>query len=92
MGARLAFAVAAHLEPEILILDEVLAVGDVGFQRKCLRKMEEISNSGATIIFVNHGIEAIKQFCDHAIVLDHGQLTLETKDIDQALALYLGDD
>jgi len=92
LGARLAFAVAAHLEPEILILDEVLAVGDVGFQRKCLKKMEEISNSGATIIFVNHGLEAIKQFCDHAIVLDHGQLTLETKDIDQALALYLGDD
>ena len=54
--------------------------------------MEEISDSGATIIFVNHGVDAIKQFCTHAIVLDHGQLMLDTDDIDQAIALYLGDD
>jgi lipopolysaccharide transport system ATP-binding protein len=92
MQARLAFAVAAHLEPEILILDEVLAVGDVSFQKKCLKKMEEISDSGATIIFVNHGVEAIKQFCTHAIVLDHGQLMLDTDDIDQAIAMYLSED
>lgn len=92
MQARLAFAVAANLDPDILILDEVLAVGDVSFQKKCLKKMEEISTSGATIIFVNHGIDAIKQFCNHAIVLDHGKLVLDTDDIDKAIALYLGDD
>jgi lipopolysaccharide transport system ATP-binding protein len=92
MQARLAFAVAAHLEPEILILDEVLAVGDVSFQKKCLKKMEEISSGGATIIFVNHGVDAIKQFCTHAIVLDHGQLMLDTDNVDEAIAMYLGDD
>jgi len=91
MQARLAFAVAAHLDPDIMILDEVLAVGDMTFQKKCLKKMEAISNSGATIIFVNHGVEAIKQFCNQAIVLDHGRLVLDTKDIDKAIALYLGD-
>mgnify|MGYP006279656279 FL=1 len=92
MQARLAFAVAAHLDPDIMILDEVLAVGDVAFQKKCLKKMEAISNSGATIIFVNHGVDAIKQFCNHAIVLDHGKLVLDTNDVDKAIALYLGDD
>jgi ABC-type polysaccharide/polyol phosphate transport system ATPase subunit len=54
--------------------------------------MQEISESGATIIFVNHGVEAIKQFCNHAIVLDHGQLILDTDNVDQAIALYLGED
>ena len=92
MQARLAFSVAAHLDPDIMILDEVLAVGDVSFQRKCLVKMQAISDSGATIIFVNHGVEAIKQFCNHAIVLDHGQLVLDTDDVDRAIALYLGED
>jgi lipopolysaccharide transport system ATP-binding protein len=92
MQARLAFAVAAHLDPDIMILDEVLAVGDVSFQRKCLIKMQAISDSGATIIFVNHGVDAIKQFCNHAIVLDHGQLVLDTDDVDKAIALYLGED
>ena len=91
MQMRLAFSVAAHLEPDILILDEVLAVGDVSFQQKCLAKMQEISDSGATIIFVNHGIDAIKKFCTHAIVLDHGRLTLDTTDLDLAIAQYLGE-
>jgi lipopolysaccharide transport system ATP-binding protein len=92
MQARLAFAVAAHLEPEILILDEVLAVGDASFAKKCLKKMEEISRGGATVIFVNHGVDAIRQFCTHAIVLDHGQLMLDTDDVELAIAMYLGDD
>ena len=91
MQVRLAFSVAAHLEPDILILDEVLAVGDVAFQQKCLAKMQDISDSGATIIFVNHGVEYIRQFCTHAIVLDHGRLTLDTSDIDLAIAQYLGE-
>ena len=73
-------------------MDEVLAVGDVSFQKKCLKKMEEISRGGATIIFVNHGVDAIKQFCTHAIVLDHGQLMLDTDNVDEAITMYLGDD
>jgi lipopolysaccharide transport system ATP-binding protein len=89
MQVRLAFAVAAHLEPEILILDEVLAVGDMGFQKKCLKKMDEISNSGATVIFVNHGIDAIKQYCNQAIVLEKGRLILNTTDIDLAIETYM---
>ena len=91
MQVRLAFAVAAKLEPEILILDEVLAVGDVTFQKKCIAKMNEISNSGATVIFVNHGVDAIKQYCDKAIVLSHGALILNTTDIDDAINLYLSE-
>ena len=91
MQVRLAFSVAAHLEPDILILDEVLAVGDVPFQQKCLAKMQQISDSGATIIFVNHGADAIKKFCTHAIVLDHGRLILDTNDMDLAIAQYLGE-
>ena len=91
MTVRLAFSIAAHLEPEILILDEVLAVGDVIFQKKCLKKMEEISSSGATVIFVNHGVSAIKQFCNQAIVLEKGRLVLNTVDIDAAIELYSGE-
>lgn len=89
MQVRLAFAVAAYLEPEILILDEVLAVGDMGFQKKCLKKMDEISKSGATVIFVNHGIDAIKQYCNQAIVLEKGRLALNTTDIDLAIETYM---
>jgi lipopolysaccharide transport system ATP-binding protein len=91
MTVRLAFAIAANLEPDILILDEVLAVGDVQFQKKCLNKMDEISKSGATVVFVNHGTGAIKQFCNHAIVLDKGRVVLDTDDIDKAINLYSGE-
>ena len=91
MQARLGFSIAAHLEPDILLLDEVLAVGDVPFSKKCLLKMESISNSGATVIFVNHGVDSIKQFCNHAIVLEKGKLILDTYNIDEAIALYLGE-
>jgi lipopolysaccharide transport system ATP-binding protein len=90
MQVRLAFSVASHLEPDILVLDEVLAVGDVIFQKKCIKKMEEISSSGKTVIFVNHGVSAIKQYCDQAIVLDKGRLILDTKNIDEAINLYSG--
>lgn len=88
MTVRLAFSIAAHLEPDILILDEVLSVGDVKFQQKCLEKMDQISNSGATIVFVNHGVERIKRFCNQAIVLDKGEIILNTDDIDKAIELY----
>jgi lipopolysaccharide transport system ATP-binding protein len=73
MYVRLAFAVAAHLEPEILVIDEVLAVGDVRFQKKCLGKMREIGQSGRTVLFVSHNMQAIRQLCERAILLDGGR-------------------
>jgi lipopolysaccharide transport system ATP-binding protein len=75
MYVRLAFAVAAHLEPDILIVDEVLAVGDAEFQKKCLGKMGEISKSeGRTIIFVSHNMQAVEQLCEKSILLDSGEV------------------
>ena len=75
MYVRLAFAVAAHLEPEILIVDEVLAVGDAQFQKKCLGKMEQIGHDGRTIIFVSHNVHAVRKLCTHAVLLEAGRLT-----------------
>jgi lipopolysaccharide transport system ATP-binding protein len=78
MFVRLAFAVAAHLEPEILFIDEVLAVGDAGFQRKCLGKMGEVATKqGRTVFFVSHNMGAIRNLCDHAVLIEHGRLTHE---------------
>jgi lipopolysaccharide transport system ATP-binding protein len=77
MRVRLAFAVAAHLEPEILILDEVLAVGDAAFQEKCLEKIEATKNSGVTILFVSHSAASVRQLCNRAIVLKDGRLVYE---------------
>jgi lipopolysaccharide transport system ATP-binding protein len=74
MYVRLAFAVAAHLEPEILIVDEVLAVGDIEFQKKCMGKMSDVSKSGRTILFVSHNMGAIRSLCTTAIYLEKGQL------------------
>lgn len=75
MSVRLAFAVAANLEPEILLVDEVLAVGDVGFQRKCLWKMDEVSaKEGRTILFVSHNMDAVRRLCHRAISLDGGRM------------------
>ena len=74
MYVRLAFAVAAHLEPEILIVDEVLAVGDAQFQKKCLGKMEDVGKEGRTVIFVSHNVAAIRQLCSTCILLDQGRI------------------
>ena len=74
MYMRLAFAVAAHVEPEILLVDEVLAVGDAAFQRKCLGKMGEVARGGRTIVFVSHNLGAIRGLCDRAIWIEHGQV------------------
>jgi lipopolysaccharide transport system ATP-binding protein len=74
MYVRLAFAVAAHLEPEILIVDEVLAVGDAGFQKKCLWKMGEVARGGRTVLFVSHNIDAVRTLCQRAILFDEGQI------------------
>ena len=77
MQLRLAFAVAAFLEPEVLVIDEVLAVGDVEFQKKCLGKMEDVSKSGRTILFVSHNIMSLKVLCSRAIILDKGTRTFD---------------
>ena len=77
MKVRLGFAVAAFLEPEILFIDEVLAVGDADFQKKCLGKMSEIGEGGRTILFVSHSMPAILRLCDRAILLDHGRVVTD---------------
>lgn len=79
MYVRLAFAVAAHLEPEIMIIDEVLAVGDAEFQKKCLGKIQDVGNEGRTVLFVSHNMQAISNLCDRTILLDQGKLTYDGK-------------
>jgi lipopolysaccharide transport system ATP-binding protein len=74
MYMRLAFAVAAHLEPEILIVDEALAVGDVAFQRKCLAKMSDIAQGGSTVLFVSHSTDALQRLCARSLLLEHGRV------------------
>jgi lipopolysaccharide transport system ATP-binding protein len=89
MYVRLAFAVAAHLEPEILLVDEVLAVGDAAFQRQCLGKMEDISRSGRTILFVSHNMPAITRLCDRALLISEGRVVDDGRP-DVIVARYLG--
>ncbi len=74
MYVRLAFAVAAHLEPEILLVDEVLSVGDLAFQKKCLGKMHDVAGEGRTVLFVSHNMQAVRNLCARSILLSHGQL------------------
>jgi len=88
MYIRLAFAVAAHLEPEILIVDEVLAVGDTSFQRKCLDKMNEVSRHGRTVLFVSHNMPAVTRLCDRTILLDEGTI-LKDGPSHQVVSAYL---
>jgi lipopolysaccharide transport system ATP-binding protein len=88
MYVRLAFAVAAHLEPEILVVDEVLAVGDAEFQRKCLDKMGDVAHQGRTVLFVSHNMGAIAQLCNSAIVLQGGQIVFKGT-THEAVSIYL---
>jgi lipopolysaccharide transport system ATP-binding protein len=88
MYVRLAFAVAAHLEPEILIIDEVLAVGDAQFQSKCLGKMEEVGEQGRTVLFVSHNMNAINRLCKSAILLSNGKI-IHQAETSETVALYL---
>lgn len=88
MRLRLAFAVAAHLEPEILLIDEVLAVGDARFQKKCLEKMQDISQHGRTILFVSHNMPAITRLCSRSILLDQG-VVLADGPSNQVVSTYL---
>jgi lipopolysaccharide transport system ATP-binding protein len=88
MYLRLAFAVAAHLEPEILIVDEVLAVGDARFQQKCLNKMQDVGQSGRTVLFVSHNMPAITRLCERTLLLDEGKL-LKDGPSHQVVGAYL---
>ncbi len=87
MYVRLAFAVAAHLEPEILVVDEVLAVGDADFQKKCIGKMGEVAQGGRTVLFVSHNMAAVQQLCGHGVVLEHGTTGFDG-DIASAVTYY----
>jgi lipopolysaccharide transport system ATP-binding protein len=88
MRMRLAFSVAAHLEPEILLVDEVLAVGDIAFQNKSLAKMEKVTLEGRTILFVSHNLAAVKSLCAQSIYLEHGKLSY-IGDTETAVQMYL---
>ncbi|MCA9181672.1 MAG: ABC transporter ATP-binding protein [Planctomycetales bacterium] len=87
MQVRLAFAVAAHLEPEVLVVDEVLAVGDLSFQKKCLGKMEHVASSGRTVLFVSHNMAAIESLCSRGILLRDGGVVVDS-DIASAVSHY----
>lgn len=87
MYVRLAFAVAAHLDPEILILDEVLAVGDAAFQKKSLRKVQETLNDGKTVLFVSHDMSAVRQLCTRGIMLDRGKV-VASGNVDSIIEAY----
>jgi lipopolysaccharide transport system ATP-binding protein len=91
MVVRLGFAVAAHLEPEILIVDEVLAVGDAEFQKKCLGKMKDVSIEGRTVLFVSHNMAAVKTLCNTGLVLKHGTVQFNGS-VDNAIGYYLSGD
>lgn len=92
MYVRLAFAVAAHLEPEILIIDEVLAVGDAEFQKKCLGKMEDVSkNEGRTVLFVSHNMGAIASLCNRGILLTHGEIVKHENSVTALIQFYLNE-
>jgi lipopolysaccharide transport system ATP-binding protein len=82
MYVRLAFAVAAHLEPEILLVDEVLAVGDLQFQKKCMGKMDEVGRQGRTVLFVSHNMTAVKALCTRAVLLRDGKVAAQGDTID----------
>jgi lipopolysaccharide transport system ATP-binding protein len=89
MYVRLAFAVAAHLQPEILVVDEVLAVGDASFQKKCLGKMQTVASGGRTVLFVSHNMAAISRLCSRAILLSHGTMAADGP-VPKVAAVYAG--
>ena len=88
MYMRLAFAVAAHLEPEILVVDEVLAVGDAEFQKKCLGKMGEVASEGRTVLFVSHNMGAVQTLCRRVVLLSHGKVQM-IGSVPEVVAEYL---
>ncbi len=91
MTVRLGFAVAAHLEPEILIVDEVLAVGDADFQQRCVAKMEDVSKQGRTILFVSHNMNSVNQLCNRGLLMNNGTIEMMHDDIQEVTSRYLQD-
>jgi len=87
---RLAFSVAVFTQPEILLVDEILAVGDTAFQEKCLRKMDEFKKKGVTIIFVSHALETVKSFCSRVIYLRNGEIIFDGK-VEEGINKYIYD-
>ena len=90
MHVRLGFSVAAHVEPEILVIDEVLAVGDASFQKKCIEKMNSVANEGRTILFVSHQIQTIEKLCNRSILIDSGKV-VENSDTRRVIKKYLAE-
>jgi lipopolysaccharide transport system ATP-binding protein len=88
MYVRLAFAVAAHLDPDILIVDEVVAVGDADFQKKCLGKMQDAAEQGRTVIFVSHSMDSVRKLCDRTILLEKGKIAFDGN-VDKGISRYL---
>ena len=88
MKARLGFSVATMVKPDILIVDEVLAVGDYKFRQKCMKRMEELLSGGTTLLYVSHNIEEVKRLCDHAIWLDHGVMRM-AGDVNEVCDAYM---
>ena len=90
MYVKLAFSVAAHLDSEIMIMDEVLAVGDMKFQQKCLKKMKDVSEKeGRTVLYVSHNMNTIRQLCDRCVVLQKGMVVFDG-DVEEAIRIYMG--
>jgi lipopolysaccharide transport system ATP-binding protein len=89
LQTRLGFAVAAHLEAEILLIDEVLAVGDAAFQKKCLGKMREVALGGRTVLFISHAMDSIQKLCSRAIWLDKGRVRADSADVRQVTEQYI---
>ena len=89
MYLRLAFAVAAHLEPEILLVDEVLAVGDAAFQKKCLGRMSDVAREGRTVLFVSHNLPSVEKLCQRVVVIDGGRVVMQGDPV-TCIAAYLG--
>jgi lipopolysaccharide transport system ATP-binding protein len=90
MQTRLGFAVAAHLDAEILLIDEVLAVGDAAFQKRCLAKMREVASGGRTVLFISHDLDSVEKLCNRAIWLDKGRVRADSSDVKQVTQGYLG--
>lgn len=90
MMVRLGFAVAAHLEPEILVVDEVLAVGDAEFQKKAIGKMQDVAGNGRTVLFVSHNMASIRQLCKSGVLLENGMVKFRSNNINEVVDEYLG--
>lgn len=88
MNARLGFAIAAHVDPDILIVDEVLSVGDYAFQRKCINRMNEVVSQGATALFVSHNLQSVSEFCGRCLLLDHGKI-IQNGSTQDVISTYL---